>query len=99
MLAEQMGIRLTHHDGGQQHALSRLPEMINSADAVICPTDCVSHAAYYQLKRLCKRHSKPCLLFKGKGVASFASALIRLSLGQVSLNADTCELLAEGISK
>ncbi|SDW96423.1 DUF2325 domain-containing protein [Nitrosomonas communis] len=99
MLAEQMGVRLTHHDGGQQHALSRLPEMINSADAVICPTDCVSHAAYYQLKRLCKRHGKPCLLFKGKGVASFASALIRLSLGQVSLNADTYELLAEGISK
>ncbi|MDV6343999.1 DUF2325 domain-containing protein [Nitrosomonas sp. Is37] len=82
-----------------QHALSRLPEMINSADAAICPTDCVSHAAYYQLKRLCKRHGKPCLLFKGKGIASFASALTHLSLCQVSLNASTFELPEESIEK
>ncbi len=47
-LAERLGIYLIHHDGGQQEALSRLPDMINSADAVICPTDCVSHSAYYQ---------------------------------------------------
>ncbi|MCO6429093.1 DUF2325 domain-containing protein [Nitrosomonas communis] len=97
LLAEQMGIRLIHHDGGQQDALSRLPEMINSADAAICPTDCVSHAAYYQLKRLCKRNGKPCLLFKGKGISSFASALTRLSSGQVSLNGTAFELSAENI--
>lgn len=84
-LAERLGIRLTHHDGGLEESLSRLPDMINSADAVICPTDCVSHAAYYQLKRQCKRNGKPCLLFKGAGVSGFAVALARLASGRISL--------------
>lgn len=88
-LAERLGIRLIHHDGGLEEALSRLPDMISGADAVICPTDCVSHAAYYQLKRQCKRSGKPCLLFKGAGVSAFAVALARLSAGRVSLPGGT----------
>ena len=84
-LAERLGIRLIHHDGGLEESLSRLPDMINGADAVMCPTDCVSHSAYYQLKRQCKRSGKPCLLFKGAGLSGFAVALARLSVGQFSL--------------
>jgi hypothetical protein len=78
-LAERLGIRLTHHDGGLEESISRLPDMINSADAVVCPTDCVSHNAYYQLKRQCQRDGKPCVLFKGTGVSSFAAALASLT--------------------
>ena len=88
-LAERLGIRLIHHDGGVEESLSRLPDMINGADAVICPTDCVSHSAYYQLKRQCKRSGKPCLLFKGAGVSGFAVALARLSAGQTTLSNTT----------
>lgn len=77
-VAERLGIRLIHHDGGQEEAISRLPDMIHGADAVICPTDCVSHSAYYRLKSDCKRAGKPCLLFKGAGISSFALALGRL---------------------
>ena len=84
--AYDLGIRLIHHDGGVEESLSRLPDMINGADAVICPTDCVSHSAYYQLKRHCKRSGKPCLLFKGSGISGFAAALARVSSGQTSLN-------------
>lgn len=82
-LAEQLGIRLIHHDGGQQDALSRLPEMISRADAAICPADCVNHTAYYRLKRLCKKNKKPCLLFKGKGVSGFTAVLTQLSSNQL----------------
>lgn len=84
-LAERLGVRLVHHDGGQEEALSRLPELIRSADAVICPTDCVSHSAYYNLKQHCKRSGKPCLFFKGAGVASFAVAMARVGKGEFSL--------------
>lgn len=84
-LAERLGIRLVHHDGGQEESLSRLPDLINGADAVLCPTDCVSHAAYYKLKQHCKRTGKPCLLFKGAGVSGFAVALARLAAGQASI--------------
>jgi Uncharacterized protein conserved in bacteria (DUF2325) len=82
-VAKKLGISLLHHDGGQQEALSRLPELVNRANAVICPTDCVSHAAYYLLKRHCKRSNKLCLLFKGAGISSFANALTQFSSGQV----------------
>lgn len=88
-LAERLGIRLIHHDGGQEESLSRLPDMINGADAVICPTDCVSHAAYYSLKRHCKRSSKPCLLFKGSGISGFAVALTRAANGQANIAASS----------
>ena len=84
-LAQRIGIRLVHHDGGQEEALSRLPDMIAGADAVMCPTDCINHAAYHQLKRHCKRSGKPCLLFRGASVSGFAVALARMSAGQVSL--------------
>lgn len=85
-LARQMGLELVHHDGGQEDALSRLPEMIYSAHAVICPTDCVSHAAYYQVKRLCRLSHIPCLLFKGMGVSSFATALTRITTGNTTIH-------------
>jgi hypothetical protein len=85
-LALRLGIRLVHHDGGQEEALSRLPDMIAGADAVMCPTDCINHAAYYQLKRHCKRSGKPCLLFRGASVSGFAVALARLAAGQVSIS-------------
>lgn len=78
-LAERLGFRLIHHDGGQEETLARLPDMIHAADAVICPTDCVSHSAYYRLKRQCKRDGKPCMLFKGASVTGFAMALTRLA--------------------
>lgn len=85
-LAERLGVRLVHHDGGQEEALSRLPELIHRADAVICPTDCVSHTAYYNLKSHCKRTGKPCLFFKGTGVSSFAVAMARIARGEFSLS-------------
>lgn len=90
-LAERLGIRLLHHDGGQEESLSRLPELIHGADAVVCPTDCVSHSAYYHLKNQCKRIGKPCLFFKGASVSSFALAMTRVSSGEYSLagQADT----------
>ena len=84
-LAERLGVRLIHHDGGLEEALSRLPELIHGADAIVCPTDCISHSAYYSMKSHCKRAGKPCLFFKGAGVSSFAVAMDRLARGEYSL--------------
>lgn len=84
-LAEKLGVRLIHHDGGKEEALSRLPALLASADAVICPTDCVGHLAYYQLKQHCKQAGKSCVLVKRSGVASFAAALTRLADGRATI--------------
>lgn len=84
-LAERLGVRLIHHDGGLEEALSRLPDMIHGADAIVCPTDCVSHSAYHHLKNHCKRAGKPCLFFRGAGVSSFALAMSKIASGEFSL--------------
>lgn len=87
-LAERMGVRLIHHDGGREETLQRLPDLLGTADAVICPTDCVGHLAYYQLKKHCKQNGKPCVLAKS-GVASFAAALTRLASGHADIRSQT----------
>lgn len=84
-LAERLGAELVVHDGGREAAMSRLPELLAQADAVLCPTDCVSHAAYYQVKRHCKQLGKPCVLLRASGLASFAEGLRRLSEGRYDL--------------
>lgn len=86
LLAERLGVRLLHHDGGREEALSRLPELLNASDAVICPTDSVSHLAYYQLKKHCKLSGKPCVMAKSSGVAGFAAALARLAVGRTDIH-------------
>lgn len=68
-----------------------LDATLAAVDLVMCPTDWVSHNAYYQLKRQCKHSGKPCLLFKGAGVSGFAVALARLSSGRVSRSGDPIE--------
>lgn len=88
-LAQRLGVRLIHHDGGKEEHLSRLPELLNASDAVICPTDCVGHLAYYQLKKHCKQNGKPCVLAKSSGVAGFAAALTRLAEGRADIHRQT----------
>lgn len=84
-LAERLGVRLLHHDGGREEALSRLPDLLAASDAVICPTDSVGHLAYYQLKKHCKQTGKPCVLSRSSGVAGFAAALTRLAAGRAEI--------------
>jgi hypothetical protein len=86
-LADRLGIRFIHHDGGVEESLSRLPELIHGADAVVCPTDHIGHSAYYQIKSQCKRVGKPCLFYKGSGVSSFAVAINKVSRGDFSVAA------------
>ncbi len=88
-LAERLGVRLIHHDGGREEALARLPDLLNASDAVICPTDCVGHLAYYQLKKHCKQNGKPCVLTRNSGVAGFAAALTRLAEGRADIQSQT----------
>lgn len=85
LLVERAGGALEIHDGGREEALSRLPHLLERADAVICPADCVGHPAYYALKRHCKITGKPCVLLRNSGLASFAEGLQRLADGHVEI--------------
>jgi hypothetical protein len=84
-LVERSGGQFVWHDGGHDEGMLRLQELLQGADAVICPADRVSHPAYYQIKRHCKRNDKPCVLLRNSGLGSFAAGLARLSRGEVEI--------------
>lgn len=77
-LVENQGGRFLHHDGGQEESLHRIDAVVASADAVVCQSGCVSHAAYYRLKDACKKLNKPCVFVQSPGVGSFARGLATL---------------------
>lgn len=77
-LVEQRGGRFLHHDGGQEEHLHRIDAAIANADAVVCQSSCVSHAAYWRMKDACKKLGKPCVFVQSPGVGSFARSLSAL---------------------
>ena len=77
-VVEAAGASFMHHDGGVESARSHLPKMLSSADAVMCPVDCVSHDACICVKKMCKRFYKPCVLMRSSGLSSLARGLDEL---------------------
>ncbi|CCG42394.1 DUF2325 domain-containing protein [Magnetospirillum molischianum] len=78
LVSERNGI-LIHHDGGVEDNIGRLQGLLGNADAVMFPVDCVSHAAHDQLKKLCRRWSKPFVPVRRSGLGAFIAALDTLS--------------------
>nr|WP_320013158.1 DUF2325 domain-containing protein [uncultured Desulfobulbus sp.] len=74
-LVEQSGGNFLHHDGGKEASRNILPKMLGSADAVLCPVDCVSHDACSCVKKMCKRYHKPFVLMRSSGLSSLARGL------------------------
>jgi hypothetical protein len=64
-LVERRKGRLLHHDGGIEQALRRLDGLVEQADLVVCPIDCVSHEACLRAKHLCRRLDKPFMPLRG----------------------------------
>jgi hypothetical protein len=74
-LVESCNGQFTHHDGGMEDNMRRLPGLFGQADAVLFPVSCVSHAAQTELKRLCRQREIPYLPLRSSGVGAFVQAL------------------------
>ncbi|WP_236024668.1 DUF2325 domain-containing protein [Arenibaculum pallidiluteum] len=72
-LVERRNGRLLHHDGGLEQTVRRLDGLVEQADMVVCPVDCISHEACLRAKRLCRRLNKPFVPVRGAG-ALFAKS-------------------------
>jgi len=70
---------LLHHDGGIEHRLEQLEDLVAQADLVFCPVDCVSHGACLLARDLCKRANKPFVPLRSAGVTHFRRALDRVA--------------------
>jgi hypothetical protein len=69
---------LVHHDGGKENSLSSLAGVISSADAVVFPTDCISHSSALEAKKLCKRMQKPFVPVRSSGMGSLIKGLVKI---------------------
>ncbi len=74
-LVEAWNGQFIHHDGGLEKSINELAGAVVKADAVVFPTDCVSHDAALQVKRLCRQTMKPFVPLRSSGVASFVAGL------------------------
>ena len=69
-----------HHDGGVEDKLARVAELVGRADAVLCPTEQVSHDAMRRAKRLCRSGDKPMIFMQRSSLAAFANGLEQVSV-------------------
>lgn len=74
-LVEQCGGRFMHHDGGKETSRNLLPKMLLTADAVVCPIDCISHDACTRAKKMCKQYQKPFVPMRTSGISALARGL------------------------
>ncbi|WP_028116296.1 DUF2325 domain-containing protein [Ferrimonas senticii] len=79
-VVERSNGQFSHHDGGKEDSRARLESMLAAADVIICAVDCVSHDAYYKLKRFCKQQNKRHIFMESSSLSSFASTVNTLAV-------------------
>ena len=72
---------LLHHDGGQEESLHALGRLVDRADVVLCPIDCVSLQACLKVKGLCRRRAKPFVPLRSSSATCFTRAIRALQGG------------------
>ncbi len=75
-----------HHDGGQQQSFARLGGLLEQADIVVFPADCVSHSAVDHIKTQCRQSGKPMMPVRTAGLGSFMSGLQDIAKQGESIN-------------
>ena len=78
-LIEQHNGAFLYHDGGKEERDARLNDVLTQADLVVCPTDCVSHAACLRAKSFCKMAKKPFIILRTASRSSLANRLTEIS--------------------
>lgn len=85
LIAARGGHFLAFH-GDANDSLDHLLPLLEMADLIICPVDCVNHEAFLIAKRFCRCSQKPCVLLDRSDVRTFNAGIQALSkvIGEVS---------------
>lgn len=67
----------TFHSNQSDH-LHYLLQLLEEADMVICPVDCINHEAFFIVKYYCKYSGKPCVLLDRSEVSTFHDGINKL---------------------
>lgn len=74
-LVEHYNGRLIHHDGGLEESGQRLTTILSQADTVMCPLNCISHAAMITVKQHCKNNTKSLVMIPKSSLSAFSKGL------------------------
>lgn len=78
-LIEQKAGTFLHHDGGEEKSTQGLSQSLARADIVVFPSDCISHSAYWNIKRVCQKQQKPFEYLNSAGLHSLSCTLDKIS--------------------
>ncbi|OUR91747.1 hypothetical protein A9Q81_17535 [Gammaproteobacteria bacterium 42_54_T18] len=74
-MVEQYNGEFIYHDGGRHDGRQRLDSVLAQADTVVFPMDCVSHDAYFCIKKHCERLDKKLVMIPHASLSAFAKGL------------------------
>jgi hypothetical protein len=74
-LVQRMEGKFIHHDGGIEDSRMALDEVLQNADLVFCPIDCISHDACHRAKTCCRRSGAHFVPLRSSGLSSFTLGL------------------------
>ena len=77
LVEEKSGVFI-HHDGGIEKNTQDLQQSLSKADVVVFPSSCISHDAYWKIKRSCKKQHKPYQYLKSSGLYSLSDVLDKI---------------------
>ena len=87
-LVERTGARFLHHDGGIEHSAALLPGLLNKADDLFFPVDCISHDAMATIKRICRQANKPYHPLRTASLAALMSSLVTMDRSRAGVAAE-----------
>jgi hypothetical protein len=78
-VVETSGGKLVIYRNMPQGPGHHLPVLLDHADMVVCPVDCVNHTAFFTVKRYCRHSGKPCVLLDRSNLSTFRKGIATLA--------------------
>ena len=78
-LIASAGARLLIYRGSLINNLDRLYTLLENADMIICPIDCIDHNDFFAVKFYCRFSGKPHILLDRSNLATFSKGVKMLS--------------------
>jgi len=74
-IIEDAGGSFISFHGGAEASLLLLQKLLDDADMVICPIDCIRHEAFFITKNYCEYFCKPCVMLDKSRITTFYNGI------------------------
>lgn len=79
-LVEALGGQfMAFHNNANDTSFKHLLQLLQKADMIICPVDCVDHEAFLLVKKYCESFDKLCVLLDRSSIATFQQGIHALT--------------------